>query len=131
MIAAGIDAKAITTYLGHSSIQVTFDLYGHLTPGNEEAAVAQAIGSTRPGGHIGFVGYQHVELSTADLLWSQVHPAWQPGTGAPLPPGADRPDPEPEDRSGQGVRPRAASQSGGQGLLGDGGRRAAKVLLRP
>jgi threonine dehydrogenase-like Zn-dependent dehydrogenase len=40
-------------------------------PGNEEAA-AQAIGSTRPGGHVGFVGYQHVELSTADLFWSQV-----------------------------------------------------------
>ena len=73
MIAAGINAKAITTYLGHSSIQGTFDLYGHLMPGNEEAAAAQAIGSTRPGGHVGFIGYQHVELSTADLFWSQVH----------------------------------------------------------
>jgi integrase len=34
------DAKAITAYLGHASIQTTFDLYGHLMPGNEEEAVA-------------------------------------------------------------------------------------------
>ena len=38
MIAAGVNAKALTTYLGHSSIQVTFDLYGHLMPGNEDEA---------------------------------------------------------------------------------------------
>jgi integrase len=40
MIAAGVNAKAITHYLGHSSIEVTFDLYGHLMPGNEVEAVA-------------------------------------------------------------------------------------------
>jgi integrase len=40
LIAAGVNAKAITAYLGHSSIQTTFDLYGHLIPGNEEEAVA-------------------------------------------------------------------------------------------
>jgi integrase len=40
LIAAGVNAKAITTYLGHASIQTTFDLYGHLMPGNEEEAVA-------------------------------------------------------------------------------------------
>jgi integrase len=39
MIAAGVNAKAITHYLGHSSIEVTFDLYGHLMPGNEAEAV--------------------------------------------------------------------------------------------
>jgi integrase len=33
-------AKAITAYLGHASIQTTFDLYGHLMPGNEDEAVA-------------------------------------------------------------------------------------------
>lgn len=32
--------EAITAYLGHASIQTTFDLYGHLMPGNEEEAVA-------------------------------------------------------------------------------------------
>jgi integrase len=40
MIAAGVNAKAITHYLGHSSIEVTFDLYGHLMPGSEVEAVA-------------------------------------------------------------------------------------------
>lgn len=40
MIAAGVNAKAITHYLGHSSIEVTFDRYGHLMPGNEAEAVA-------------------------------------------------------------------------------------------
>jgi integrase len=40
LIAAGLNAKAITTYLGHASIQTTFDLYGHLMPGNENEAVA-------------------------------------------------------------------------------------------
>ncbi len=40
LIAAGVNAKAVTIYLGHASIQTTFDLYGHLMPGNEEEAVA-------------------------------------------------------------------------------------------
>jgi integrase len=37
-IAAGVNAKALSTYMGHASIQTTFDLYGHLFPGNEEQA---------------------------------------------------------------------------------------------
>jgi integrase len=40
LIAAGVNAKAITAYLGHASIQTTFDLYGQLMPGNEDEAVA-------------------------------------------------------------------------------------------
>ncbi len=40
LIAAGVNAKAITAYLGHASIQTTFDRYGHLMPGNEDEAVA-------------------------------------------------------------------------------------------
>jgi integrase len=38
MIAAGVNAKALSSYMGHSSIQITFDRYGHLMPGNEEEA---------------------------------------------------------------------------------------------
>jgi integrase len=38
MIAAGANAKTISTYMGHSSIQVTYDKYGHLMPGNEDQA---------------------------------------------------------------------------------------------
>ena len=40
LIAAGVNAKAITAYLGHASIETTFDLYGHLMPGSENEAVA-------------------------------------------------------------------------------------------
>jgi integrase len=37
-IAAGVNAKALCDYMGHSSIQVTYDKYGHLMPGNEAEA---------------------------------------------------------------------------------------------
>ena len=40
LIASGLNAKAVTTYLGHSSIATTFDLYGHLMPGNEAEAAS-------------------------------------------------------------------------------------------
>ena len=38
MIAAGINAKALSTYMGHSNITITLDRYGHLIPGNEAEA---------------------------------------------------------------------------------------------
>jgi integrase len=38
MIAAGINAKALSNYMGHSSITTTLDRYGHLMPGNETQA---------------------------------------------------------------------------------------------
>ena len=39
MIAAGVNAKALATYMGHATVTITFDRYGHLMPGNElEAA---------------------------------------------------------------------------------------------
>ena len=44
MIAAGINAKTLSTYMGHSSIKVTFDTYGHLMPGSE-AEVAERLSS--------------------------------------------------------------------------------------
>lgn len=37
-IAAGVNAHALCKYMGHSGIQVTYDLYGHLFPGNEAEA---------------------------------------------------------------------------------------------
>ncbi len=33
MIAAGASAKAISSYLGHASVTITYDRYGHLMPG--------------------------------------------------------------------------------------------------
>ena len=38
MIAAGVNAKALSTYLGHASVVITYDRHGHLMPGNEDEA---------------------------------------------------------------------------------------------
>jgi integrase len=38
MIAAGVNAKALSTYMGHASITITLDRYGHLMPGNQSEA---------------------------------------------------------------------------------------------
>ena len=38
MIAAGVNAKAHSTFMGHANITVTLDKYGHLFPGSEEEA---------------------------------------------------------------------------------------------
>ena len=40
MIAAGVNAKALSSYLGHANISITFDRYGHLMPGSEAEARA-------------------------------------------------------------------------------------------
>ena len=40
MIAAGVNVKALSTYMGHTSITVTLDRYGHLLPGNEHHAAS-------------------------------------------------------------------------------------------
>ena len=44
MIACGVNAKALSTYMGHASVSITFDRYGHLMPGNEHEA-ARALDS--------------------------------------------------------------------------------------
>jgi integrase len=38
MIAAGVNAKALSTFMGHATISVTLDRYGHLMPGSEAEA---------------------------------------------------------------------------------------------
>ena len=38
MIAAGVNAKALSTFMGHANIAITMDLYGHLLPGSEAEA---------------------------------------------------------------------------------------------
>jgi integrase len=39
MIAAGVNIKTVSTFMGHANISVTMDLYGHLLPGSEEEAL--------------------------------------------------------------------------------------------
>src|SRR6201999_1901469 len=38
MIAAGVNAKALSLFMGHASITITLDRYGHLFPGSEDEA---------------------------------------------------------------------------------------------
>lgn len=38
MIASGVNAKALSTYMGHANISITLDRYGHLMPGSEDEA---------------------------------------------------------------------------------------------
>ena len=38
MIAPGVNAKALSTFLGHASVTITLDRYGHLFPGSEREA---------------------------------------------------------------------------------------------
>jgi integrase len=40
MIASGVNAKALASYMGHASVTITYDRYGHLMPGNETEAAA-------------------------------------------------------------------------------------------
>jgi len=38
MIAAGVNPKALSICMGHFSITITLDRYGHFLPGNEHEA---------------------------------------------------------------------------------------------
>ena len=38
MIAAGVNQKALQTFMGHASITITLDRYGKLFPGSEDEA---------------------------------------------------------------------------------------------
>ena len=38
MIAAGVNVKALSTFMGHANITVTYDQYGHLLDGAEDEA---------------------------------------------------------------------------------------------
>jgi hypothetical protein len=40
MIAAGVNIKAISTFMRHKSVTTTIDRYGHLIPGSEDEAAA-------------------------------------------------------------------------------------------
>jgi integrase len=40
MIPAGVNAKALSTFMGHANIAITLDLYGHLMPGSQAEAAS-------------------------------------------------------------------------------------------
>jgi threonine dehydrogenase-like Zn-dependent dehydrogenase len=86
-----------------------------------QESMLQAIGATRPGGHLGYVGVAqrgHPARHRAVLL--PCAPARRAGPGAPVPARAHRPDLEPPDRPRQGLRPDPAARADRRGLPGHG-----------
>ncbi len=65
MIAAGVNAKALSTYMGHAGISITLDRYGHLMPGSESQAA----------------GMLDSYLSTGAPGLRQARPEWPPSPG--------------------------------------------------
>lgn len=41
MIGAGVDARALSAYMGHASVTLTLDRHGHVFPGDEEEAAGR------------------------------------------------------------------------------------------
>jgi len=41
VIAAGLNAKQLSVYIGHADIRTTYNRYGHLMPGGEKEAADQ------------------------------------------------------------------------------------------
>ena len=69
MIAAGVNAKALSTYMGHANIGITLDLYGHLMPGNEGEAA----------------GLLDTYLARGGGVPAVMRPARTPGSATPRP----------------------------------------------
>ena len=49
MIAAGVNAKALSTYTGHSSITMKLDRYGHLNSVRRATASSRSLARIGPG----------------------------------------------------------------------------------
>ena len=84
---ASAEIKELTDGLGaHSVIEAV---------GTQESMM-QAIRSTRPGGHVGYVGVAHdvAAAGRGDVLLPRA-PARRPRPGPPVPARPDRPDLEP------------------------------------
>ena len=116
--------KDLTDGLGaHSVIEAV---------GTQESMM-QAIRSTRPGGHVGYVGVSHdVELPGEELFFSPRPPARRPRPGAPVPARADRPD----LATGRSTPARSSTSTlpldqAAEGYRAMDERRAIKTLLRP
>lgn len=52
LIMAGVNLKAVQTLLGHKSIKITMDIYGHLTPDHLEASINRLPYGKEPHGKV-------------------------------------------------------------------------------
>jgi hypothetical protein len=62
MIAADVNVKAISTYMGHASVKITLDRYGHLFP-NSEAEAAERLDAYLAGASCGPVRTRFERMS--------------------------------------------------------------------
>ena len=63
MIAAGVNVKALSEFLGHSSITITLDRYGHLLPGSiAEATTLLDAFLERTGARTGAPGENSLQI---------------------------------------------------------------------
>jgi threonine dehydrogenase-like Zn-dependent dehydrogenase len=82
-----------------------------------QESMMQAIHSTHPGGHVGFVGVGHdVAIPGMEMFWSLVHLQRGARPGAALPARPNRADLEARDRPGEGLRSRTATSPGRRGI---------------
>jgi len=70
MIAAGVNAKALSTFMGHANIAITLDLYGHLMPGSQAEAASLLEGYLARAG-----GQATVLAEGATVAQSVAHPS--------------------------------------------------------
>ena len=103
--------KELTGGLGaHSVIEAV---------GTQESSM-QAVGATRGGGHLGYVGVNYdVKIPGIELFFAGIHCTADPHRSAascPICPA----DLGPQDRPGQGFRPDPAAGGGRRRLQGDG-----------
>ena len=61
LIAAGVSSKAVSTYMGHASITITLDRYGHLFPGNEARLRTGSTGTWQDSARVRTTSQQNVE----------------------------------------------------------------------
>jgi threonine dehydrogenase-like Zn-dependent dehydrogenase len=115
------EIKELTNGLGaHSVIEAV---------GTQEAMM-QAIRATRPGGHVGYVGFSHdVQLPGDELFFSEVHHARRPGPGPPLPAQPDRAHLQPHHRPGRVFDLTLPLDQAAEGYRAMDERRAIKTLL--
>jgi hypothetical protein len=106
MIAAGVNAKALSTFLGHASVTITLDRYGYLFPGSEkEAGASSTATSNAPSEAVPREGALHVRstaLHTSAIFWGREGP---PGVDERRSNGAQTPCKSTTSTEGEGFEP--------------------------
>ena len=108
-------------YGAHSTVEAV---------GTQESMM-QAIGATRPGGHVGYVGVSHgVELDGMNLFFATVSLLGGPRAGQAIPTRTDRAHHDRPDRPRHRLRPHSpVGRNAAAGYRAMDERRATKVLL--